>query len=61
MRLYVKGNVPTEKLLLVKFDKHILLFNLEDFKCEKYQNSIHHPEDEARCFSEWVPEKVSDK
>lgn len=58
--VYVKGNVPTDKLLLEKCDKNIALFNLEDFKCEKYLHSVHDPEDEVRYFAQWIPEKIPD-
>ena len=45
--LYIKGILPTDKILVVECDKHISLFNLEDFRCEKYPHSIHHPEDSS--------------
>ena len=44
--VYVKGNIPMDKLLIAESDKHIPLFNFEDFCCEKYLHSIHDQEDE---------------
>jgi hypothetical protein len=58
--VYVKRNMPTDKLLLGKCDKDIPLFNLEDFKYEIYLHSAHDPEDEVRYFAQWVPEKIPD-
>jgi hypothetical protein len=56
--LYVKGIVPTDKLMILEYDINIPLFNLEDFGCEKYPNAIHRPIDEVRFFMQWVPEKI---
>jgi hypothetical protein len=53
--LYVKGNVPSDKLLIEKCKSDIPLFNLEDFGCEKFPGKIHNPEDEVRFFSKWIP------
>ena len=51
----MKGNILTDKLLIVKCKSDIPLFNLEDFNCEIFPNKIHNPEDEVQFFSRWVP------
>jgi hypothetical protein len=48
--LYGKGNVPTNKLMILECDINIPLFSLEDFGWEKYPNVIHRPIDEERFF-----------
>ena len=48
-------------LLAAECDKHIPLFNFEDFSCEKYLHLIHDPKDEFPYFAQWVPEKIPDK
>jgi hypothetical protein len=58
--IYVKENMLTDKLILWKCDKDIPLFNLEDFKCEKYLHSVNDPEDEDRYFAQLVLEKIPD-
>jgi hypothetical protein len=58
--VYVKGSVPTDKVLIEKCDINIPLFNLEDFNCEKYPHSIQDPEDEVRFFAQWILSKMPD-
>jgi len=54
--VYVKDNI-----LIAEYDKHIPLFNLKGFSCEKYLNSVHDPEDEVQYFAQWVIENIPDK
>ena len=56
-----------DRLLIAECDKHIPLFKLEDFNCEKYlhsihdPDSIHDPEDQVQYFAQRMPEKIPDK
>ena len=59
--LYVKGNVPTDKVLIQKCDPRIPLFNLEEFKCPKFEGGYHRPEDEVRFFAQWIPKNIPDR
>ena len=56
--MFVKGNVPTDKLLIVKSKPNILQFNLEDIECPKYLYRIHNLEDEVRFFNAWIPRHI---
>ena len=49
--LYIKGNVPSNKLLIKNCDPRIPVFNLEEFKYPKLEGAYLCPEDEAKFFA----------
>ena len=58
---YVKGKAQTDIFSIAECDKHIPLFHLDDFRGEKYLNSINCSEDEVRYFAQSAPEKIPNK
>ena len=59
--VYVKGNVPKDKVLIQKRDPRIPLFNLEEFKCPKFEEAYHRPEGKVRFFTLWIPKDIPDR
>ena len=50
--LFVRGNSPTDKILIEKCEPKILLFNLEQFNCPRLEGTHHQPENEVRYFTQ---------
>ena len=59
--LYVKGNVPRDKVLIKNSDLKIPFFNLGKLNCLRFEGSYHFPEDEVRFFARWTPRAILDR